>query len=86
MVERKLHALGLRSLGSEKRKSMAKRSAVSIGQLRDFHPLHTQPIDLVVFQEPSLTKETLSWGKFHAYMLSAFILSERSYPAVRLAP
>jgi hypothetical protein len=26
-----------------------------------------------------------SWGGFHAYMLSAFIPSERSYPAMPLA-
>ena len=65
---------------------MAKRSTVSTGQLRRFRALHTLPIDLVIFQESSLSKETLSWGKFHAYMLSAFIHSTRSYPAVRLAP
>src|SRR3954447_1375411 len=31
----------------------AKRTAVSTGQLRRLPALHTQPIDLVVFQEPS---------------------------------
>ena len=29
--------------------------------------------------------EVSSWSEFHAYMLSAFILTERSYPAMPLA-
>ena len=32
---------------------MVKRSAVSTGQLRRLPAVHTRPIDLVVFQEPS---------------------------------
>ena len=38
---------------SEERVNAAKRSAVSIGQLRRSPVLHLRPIDLVVFQEPS---------------------------------
>jgi hypothetical protein len=30
--------------------------------------------------------EISSWGRFHAYMHSAFILTELRYPAMRLAP
>jgi hypothetical protein len=59
-----------------------KRLAVSTGQLRLLPALHTRPIDLVVYQEPSLTREASSPGWFHAYMLSAFIRAVRSYPAV----
>jgi len=49
--------------------------------------LHTRPIDLVVFQEPSplAGPETSSRGGFHAYMPSAFILAARGYPAMPLA-
>ena len=36
----------------------AKRSAVSIGQLRRSPVLHLRPIDLVVYQEPSLSRDT----------------------------
>src|SRR5690242_12838862 len=45
-----------------------KRSAVSTGQLRRLPALHTRPIDLVVFQEPSplAGRETSSRGGFHA--------------------
>ena len=39
--------------GSEKRINAVKRSAVSTGQLKQLPALHTRPIDLVVFQEPS---------------------------------
>jgi len=37
----------------EQRINAAKRSAVSTGQLRRLPAVHTRPIDLVVFQEPS---------------------------------
>ena len=40
--------------GAEKRINAAKRSAVSTGRLRRLRALHVRPIDLVVFQEPSL--------------------------------
>ena len=54
--------------GSEKRINAAKRSAVSTGQLSALLHVHLRPIDLVVFQEPSLRKEqeTSSCGGFHA--------------------
>ena len=34
---------------------------------------------------PLTGRDILSWGGFHAYMLSAFIPSELSYPAMPLA-
>jgi hypothetical protein len=40
-------------VGAERGINAAKRSAVSTGQLRRLPALHTRPIDLVVFQEPS---------------------------------
>src|SRR6185312_10286884 len=43
-------------LGVEKRINAAKRSAVSTGQLSVLPHVHLRPIDLVVFQEPSLHK------------------------------
>jgi hypothetical protein len=43
--------------GSEQRINAVKRSAVSTGQLRRLPALHTRPIYLVVFQEPSLPKQ-----------------------------
>ena len=44
-----------RSTGSSEEKINAvKRLAVSTGQLKPLLVLHTRPIDLVVFQEPSL--------------------------------
>jgi len=57
--------------------------AVSTGQLRRLPALHTRPIDLVVFQEPTFPKEpeTSSCGGFHAYMPSAFILAARWLPS-----
>jgi hypothetical protein len=42
-----------RSFVGEQRIIVAKRSAVSTGQLRRLPVLHIRPIDLVVFQEPS---------------------------------
>ena len=39
--------------GAEQRINAVKRSAVSTGQLKQLPALHTRPIDLVVFQEPS---------------------------------
>ena len=52
----------------EERINAAKRSAVSTGQLRRLPALHTRPIDLVVYQEPSPVnvQETSSCGGFHA--------------------
>ncbi len=38
----------------EEKINAVKRLAVSTGQLRRLLALHTRPIDLVVFQEPSL--------------------------------
>ena len=68
----------------KKRINAAKRLAVSTGQLSTLPYLHTRPIDLVVFQEPTFPKEpeTSSCGGFHAYMPSAFILAVRGYPAL----
>jgi len=45
--------------------------------------VHREPINLVFFQEPD--GDTSSWSWLHAYMLSAFILSVHSYPALPLA-
>ena len=56
------------SAGPESGIGAAKRSAVSTGQLKRLPALHTRPIDLVVFQEPSPREgpETSSRGGFHA--------------------
>jgi hypothetical protein len=43
---------------SEKGNNAAKRSAVSTGWLSVLPHLHARPIDLVVYQEPSLSQET----------------------------
>ena len=43
---------------SEKGNNAAKRSAVSTGWLSVLPHLHARPIDLVVYQEPSLARET----------------------------
>ena len=65
---------------------VARHFSISTGQLRRSHALHSQPIDLVVFQGSSdRVNETLSWGWLHAYMLSAFITTVHSYPAMPLA-
>ena len=56
---------------------------ISTGELNALLHLHFQPINLVFYQEPDW--ETLSWSGLRAYMLSALILSELSYPAVPLA-
>ena len=56
---------------------------ISTGELNALLHLHFQPINLVFYQEPAW--ETLSWSGLRAYMLSALILSELSYPAVPLA-
>ena len=42
--------------GAEGRINAAKRSAVSTGRLSALPHVHVRPIDLVVFQEPSLLK------------------------------
>lgn len=65
---------------------VARHFSISTGQLRRSHALHSRPIDLVVFQGSSdRVNETLSWGWLHAYMLSAFITTVHSYPAMPLA-
>ena len=48
--------------------------------------LHLWPINVVVFNEPYTLKgwEISSWDRFRAYMLSALILTEHSYPAMPL--
>ncbi len=53
---------------TEHRINAVKRSAVSTGRLRRLPAVHPRPIDLVVFQEPSLPKqrEASSWRGFHA--------------------
>jgi hypothetical protein len=61
---------------------------ISIGKLNASPRLYTRPIDLVIFQEPLgilRSREISSCGGFHAYMLSAFLPSGRSYPALPLA-
>ena len=57
--------------------------AVSTSQLNTLPCLHLWPINVVVFHGPD--GEGQSWGGLRAYMLSALILSERSYPALPLA-
>ena len=61
--------------------------AISNGKLNVLLRLHIRPIKLVVFQCPSklFAWEISSWGRFHAYMHSAFILTELRYPAMPLA-
>jgi hypothetical protein len=47
--------------------------------------LHIRPIKQVVFLCSSYLRwEISSWGRFHAYMHSAFILTELRYPAMPL--
>ena len=60
---------------------------ISTARLNVSPRLHLQPINLVVFEEPSgaYAREILSWEGLHAYMLSAFIPAVHSYPAVPLA-
>src|SRR5690242_13655176 len=55
-----------RACAAEERINAVKRLAVSTGQLRRLPALHTRPIDLVVYQEPSTRKgpETWSWRGF----------------------
>jgi hypothetical protein len=56
--QRKSDLVNRHGLGRpEGRINAAKRSAVSTGQLRRLPALHTQPIDLVVFQEPSALRQ-----------------------------
>ena len=62
--------------------------AISNGKLNALLRLHIRPIKQVVFLCPSYPLrdwEILSWSGLHAYMLSAFIPTELSYPAVPLA-
>ena len=66
----------------QKRVNAVKRLAISTGTLKVLLLVHIQPIDLVVFQEPShRVRETSSRGGFHAYMPSAFIRAERWLPS-----
>ncbi len=69
--------------------------AISTGKLNVLPRLHTRPINLVVFQGSSArlprtrrcastTGETSSWRRLRAYMPSALIHSEHSYPAMPL--
>jgi hypothetical protein len=59
VVTRVVSGASVRRLRStdEKRINAVKRSAVSTGQLRPLLVLHTRPIDLVVFQEPSSQRD-----------------------------
>jgi hypothetical protein len=45
-----------RAVTAEERINAVKRLAVSTGQLRPLLALHTRPIDLVVYQEPSVLR------------------------------
>ena len=59
--------------------------AISNGQLNVLPRLHIRPIKQVVFLcSSNLRWEISSWGRFHAYMHSAFILTELRYPAMPL--
>ncbi len=60
---------------------------ISIGQLHALLHFHLRPINLVVYKGSYylMIWDILSWGRFHAYMLSAFILSILRYPAMPLA-
>ena len=70
------------ALLNEKKNDQAYR-AISTSQLNALLHLHTWPINVVVFHGPDW--ENRSCRGLHAYMLSAFILAEHSYPAVPLA-
>ena len=56
---------------------------ISTPRLNTLLCVHLVPINLVVFQGSDW--EISSWGRFRAYMLSALILSEHSYPTMPLA-
>jgi len=68
---------------------------ISTSQLNPLPDLHLWPINLVVYEvplgsldalrRPRINLDTQSWMGLHAYMLSAFIRSGRSYSAVPLA-
>jgi hypothetical protein len=55
-------------VGRGVRIGVVKRSAVRTGRLRRSPAVHSRPIDLVVFQEPSqrLLPETSSWRGLRA--------------------
>ena len=59
---------------------------ISTTRLKPLLALHLWPINVVVSNEPycHIGREILSQGGLRAYMLSALILSERSYPALPL--
>ena len=67
--------------------NVVKRLPVSTGQLKRLLAVHSQPINLIVFQGAleQLFNETLSWERLRAYMLSALIQAVHSYPAMPLA-
>ena len=82
------HARSVSSRASEKNIYGQASRLISIGKLNASPRLYTRPIDLVIFQEPLgilRSREISSCGGFHAYMLSAFLPSGRSYPALPLA-
>ena len=57
--------------------------AISTGKLCALQRLHLPPINVVVFHGPD--GDGRSWRGLRAYMLSALIRSEHSYPALPLA-
>ena len=60
--------IGRRRCGRGGRIGVVKRSAVRTGRLRRSPAVHSRPIDLVVFQEPSqpMLPETSSWRGLRA--------------------
>src|SRR5204863_2075262 len=56
---------------------------VSTSPLSALRRVHAWPINLVVFEGPD--GEDSFWSWLHAYMLSAFLRSRHSYPALPLA-
>jgi hypothetical protein len=76
-----------RSIQRDAQKMWSSDRLVSTSKLNALPRLHTWPIDLVVSEVPLAPKglDTLFWSWLHAYMLSAFIQTERSYSAMLLA-
>ncbi len=77
-----LHRGGSHLPGPAKKCSQVDRP-ISTRELSALLRVHRGPINLVICQEPD--GETSSWSRLHAYMLSAFIQSVHSYPALPLA-
>jgi hypothetical protein len=69
--------------GADGRKSGQADRPVSTGPLSALPRVHVRPINLVVFEGPD--GEDSFWSWLHAYMLSAFLRSRHSYPALPLA-